>query len=174
MFEIRKSNMNDVDMIIKHYKEVIIQIKNNKYNPNWEYGVYPKEENIINSIKSGDLYIGLINSQIVSSIVIDHTPIQKYDTINWRINASDDEAYYIHLVAVNQDYKHQGIANKMLKYAFNKCIKENIKTVRLCINKNNISIEKLYLNNGFSNVDSIEVNDEDRGLLFFEVYDKLF
>ncbi|MBE6493306.1 MAG: GNAT family N-acetyltransferase [Methanosphaera stadtmanae] len=174
MFEIRKSNSNDVDIIIKHYKEVINQIKNNKNNPNWEYGVYPKKEYLINSIESGNLYIGLIDSQIVSSIIIDKIPIQQYKTINWRVNASKDESYYIHLVAVNQNYKKQGIANKMLDYAFNKCIEENIKTVRLCINKNNIGIEKLYLNNGFSNIDSIEVDDEERGLLLFEVYDKLF
>ena len=173
MFEIRKADMKDVDDVLNHYKEVINQIKDNEFNPGWRYDIYPKEKNLINSIKSGNMYIGLIDSRIVSSIIIDHIPIHCHDTINWNIHPKEDEIYYVHLVAVNQDYRKQGLASKLLKFAFDLSKENGVKCIRLSINKNNIPIEKLYKRHGFIHVDSIEVDDEDRGLLFFEIYEKI-
>ena len=171
MFKIRRAMMDDVEDVLNHYKIVISQIKNNKNNPGWNYGIYPKEEKLITSIETGNMYIGIIDSKIVSSIVIDHNPISNHESINWLVDC--DDAYYIHLVAVNQDYKKRGLAGVMLEYAFELCRLDGVRSIRLSINKKNIQIEKVYLRHGFINVDQIEVDDDKRGLLNFEIYEKI-
>ena len=173
MLNIRKANINDTKQVLKHYSTVIDQIQNYESNPEWIHGIYPKEEKIIESIETGELYLGIINSKVVSSMVLDHNPNQGFEEINWNVNCDEKSAYYIHLVAVNQNYKNRGIAKEMLRYTFNNAKNNDIKSIRLSLNRKNLAIEKLYTQFEFKYVDAIEVNDKDRGLKFFNVYEKV-
>jgi hypothetical protein len=49
----RKANNDDTNTVINLYEELINAIKNNEHTPQWEYGVYPKDKNIIEAIENG-------------------------------------------------------------------------------------------------------------------------
>ncbi len=169
---IRKATKEDTENVLKHYSTVIDQIKNNEYNPGWEHEVYPREENLIQAIDSDELYVGIRDGKIVSSIIINNIPNEGYENLKWNVEADDEHVYYIHLVAVNQNYRKQGFAKKMLNYAFDLAQKNSIKSIRLNIHMNNIAIEPVYTKLGFEYIDTIEVNNKYRGLLRFNVYEK--
>ena len=57
MLKIRKASINDADAVTKLYEELIDAIKDNEYTPQWEYGVYPKDENILTAIEDEELYV---------------------------------------------------------------------------------------------------------------------
>lgn len=173
MLAIRKASSDDIHIVLNLYKKLIDEVKNQEYTPEWEYGVYPKEESLIKSIEANELYVGEIDSEIVSSIVIDHNPNKDYENIKWKLDVKNEEVYYIHLVAVNQDYKKKGIAKQMLSHAFKQAKKNSIKSIRLSVVKNNLPAENLYKKFDFELRNSIEVYDEDRGLKFFKVLEKI-
>lgn len=173
MFNIRKAKKEDTDEIIHLYKEVINQIKDYESNPGWIFGKYPKEEHIANLIKLNEVFIGIIDDEIVSSVVVNHTPNKGDDEIDWKIKTDLKDIYYIHLVAVNRKHKGKGIATKMIKYISNEAKENNIKSIRLNLNKTNIKIEKLYLNLGFEYVASNTVFIEERGNISFNIYEKV-
>lgn len=173
MLNITKAREDELNDIITHYKTVIEQIKDYDYTPGWIFGKYPKKEHLQKPIEKGNLYVGKIDSKIVSSIVIDQNENDGYDKLNWSNEFNADEIYYIHLVAVNQDYKNRRIAKTMLDYAFDMAKENSIKSIRLSLNLKNINIEPLYLKNGFEYVDSFEIFIEDRGMVNFNVYEKI-
>lgn len=169
---IRKATEEDTENVLNHYRTVINQIRNNEYNPGWEHDIYPLKEDITQAINSDELYIGIKDGKIASSIIINNTKYDGYENLNWNVEAKDNEIYYIHLVAVNQDYKKQGLAKNMLNYAFDLAKKNSIKSIRLSIHMNNIAIEPVYTKLGFEYIDTINVNHKLRGPLQFKVYEK--
>lgn len=173
MITIRKAIDKDIDNVLKLYSEVIDQIRDNESNPNWEHGIYPRKENIYDAINDGELYVGEKNGEIASAIVINKKSNEGYENIKWNVDVDDEFVYYIHLVAVNQKYRKQGFAKKMLSYAFDLARENSIKCIRLSIHMNNLGIEPLYTNCGFGYVDTIKVNNKYRGLLSFKVYEKI-
>lgn len=173
MLEIRQANNSDIDAVLKFYEELIDEIKDNKHTPQWENGIYPKEEKLIKSIKAGELFIGLKDSQIACAMVLDHNSNKGYENIKWKTDAGFDEVYVIHLLAVKTCYNHQGFAKQLLQFAFDKAEKDCMKSIRLSIMKDNIPAEKLYQNQGFEYIGSMEVYDEDRGLKYFNVCEKI-
>lgn len=169
---IRRATKEDTENVLKHYSTVVDQIRNNEINPGWEHGVYPRKEDIIQAINSDEVYVGIRDGKIVSSIIINNTPNEGYENLKWNVECDDEHTYYIRLVAVNQDYKKQGFAKQMLNYAFELAKENDIKSIRLNIHMNNIGIEPVYTKLGFEYIDTIQVNNKYRGLLQFKVYEK--
>ena len=173
MIEFRKACMDDADTILKLYNDLINAIKNNVHTPEWDYGVYPKEENIINAIKSDELYVGVMGSEIVSLMVVNHTPNMGFDTVKWNVDEDYDKVYVVHLVAVKYEHNNKGIAKKMLNYLFDLAKENMIKSIRLSIIRNNKPAEHLYKKFDFKYVDSVCVHADERGLKEFKIYEKV-
>lgn len=173
MLNIRKAKCDDIDIVLDLYKDLIDKIKNNKFTPEWEYGIYPREEYIIDLIKSNEVYVGEIDSEIVSSIVINHKPNPGYENIKWNTDLENENVYYIHLVAVNPSHKRKGIGKEMLNFSFNQAKENSVKSIRLSVVKNNLPAENLYKKFDFEHIDSIEVYDKYRGLKHFKVFEKV-
>ena len=172
MINIRKATYKYVENVLNLYKDLIEKIKNYKHNPEWIYNIYPKESNIINSIKTNELYVGETDSKIVSSMVLDNTPNKGFENIEWKMKLNYNEVYVIHLLAVHPDYNKRGFGKKMLEYSFKKAIENSIKSIRLSIVKRNLPVEKFYYKFGFEYISSMEVYDEDRGHKFLKYMKK--
>ena len=173
MITIKKASGKDIENVLKLYSEVIDQIRDNESNPGWEHDIYPRKEDICEVINAEELYVGVKDNEIASAIVINNKSNDGYENVKWNIDADDEEIYYIHLVAVNQKYKKQGFAKKMLKYALDLAKENSIKSIRLRIHMNNLGIEPLYTKCGFQYVDTIYVVHKYRGPLSFKVNEKI-
>lgn len=173
MLTIRKAENKDTTEVIELYKKLIDQIKDYKSNPNWKKDIHPSKRYLIESISSGDLYVGVLDSKIVSSIVINHIAGKEFDNVNWNIDIDNKEAYYVHLVAVDQEYSRRGIAKKMLKFSFKLAKDNNVKSIRLSLNRNNLAIEGLYTKLNFVLVETVQTYVENRGTITFNIYEKL-
>lgn len=173
MLKIRKANKDDIHTVTKLYEELINAIKDNEYTPQWEYGIYPKDETIIDAIEQEELYVGVIGSEIVSSIVINHKANEGYENVKWKLDEDYENIYVVHLVAVKHGHGNKGIAKKMLSYVFDLAKEKSIKSVRLSIMENNLPAEKVYKKLNFEYIDTITVHADDRGLKTFNLYEKL-
>ena len=169
----RKASNDDTNTVINLYEELINAIKNNEHTPQWEYGVYPKDKNIIEAIENEELYVGVIDEEIVSSVVINHKANKGYENIQWKIDEDYENVYVVRLVAVKHGHENKGIAQKMLKYVFDLAKEKSIKSVRLSIIENNVPAERVYKKLAFEYVDTISVKADERGLKTFNLYEKL-
>lgn len=173
MLSIRKANKNDINTVIELYEELINAIKDNEHTPQWVYGIYPKDETIIEAIEAEELYVGEIDSEIVSSIVINHKANEGYENIKWKIDDDYDNIYVVHLVAVKHGHGNKGIAKKMLSYVFDLAKENSIKSVRLSIMENNVPAERVYKKLDFEYVDTMTVDLADRGVKTFNLYERI-
>ena len=173
MLKITKANIYEINDVIQHYKTIINQIKDYSYSPGWKYGIYPTDEHITNAIKKGELYVGKLDSKIVASLIINKNPVEANEKIIWTQKLNVHEIYYIHLVAVNQNYKKRGLAKQMLYHSFNLAKNNLIKSIRLSLNVKNITIENLYLKTGFKLKGTEKVFIKKRGYITFNFYEKI-
>lgn len=173
MLNISKARTSETNEVIQHYKTVINQIQNNKHTPGWIFGIHPTEEHIKNAIKNQELIIGKVESKIVASLILDKNPLEANDKIQWSQNHKKEEISFIHLVAVNQEYKNMGFAKQMLNHTFKLAKNNKIKSIRLSLNIKNLIIENLYLKTGFNCMGTEEVFIEKRGNITFNLYEKI-
>ena len=72
---------------------------------------------------------------------------------------------FITNVSVSRNYQGKGIAVKLMKMCKNYAVKHNFNEIRLEVNKNNVSVIKLYQRLGF---DEIEVNQDILTMRFMD------
>lgn len=169
--KIRAAKTEDYIRVRDFYYVLIDAMKDAEYKPGWEKDVYPTQEFLSHSIEHGELYIGEIDGQIVSSMVVNHEYNDGYKSIRWLVDAKDSELLVIHALGVDRGFSGQGIAGQMVQEVLRKAHEQHIKTVRLDVLEGNLPAEKAYTKLGFQYLDTIRMFYEDTGWTNFKVYE---
>ena len=103
---------------------------------------YPSKEVFKNDIDNQDLYVGSINSDVVSCIMFSSFKDEVYRDIKWL--ESDSKNLYIHRLAVHPSFQNKGVASKMMDFAENFAKKNNFNSVRLDTFSQNPINNKFY------------------------------
>lgn len=90
-------------------------------------------------IYHGAVYIARIDQEVVG--VIEY--MRDFDKVN---------KTYLYGLAVDKDYRNQGIGNKLLKYSLNKLKGDKIKEVELTVDPDNEEALNLYREFGFERI----------------------
>lgn len=91
MVEIRLANHDDFQNVQEFYYALIEEMSHLEYTPRWEKDVYPTSEFLSDSIENKELYIGEIDGQIASVMVVNHSYNEGYKEIKWQVEAEDTE-----------------------------------------------------------------------------------
>ena len=133
--------------------------------------IYPAQEFLISSIKSKELYIGEMDRQIVSCMVVNHKYNDGYKDIQWSVEVSDSELFVIHALGVNPMFSGKGIAKQMVQQVIKIAHENNIKTIRLDVLDGNIPAERAYTKIGFMYLDTIQMFYEDTGWTNYKLFE---
>lgn len=171
MFEIRSAKNKDYESIRDFYYSLTDEMKDSKYKPGWEKDVYPTQEFLIQSIENNELFVGELNGQIVSCMVINHQGNEGYKKIHWSMNVNDSLVYVIHALGVHPFYSGCGYAKQMVQFAIKEAEENHIKTIRLDVLSGNLPAEKVYCQFGFQYLDTIQMYYEDTGWTDFKMYE---
>ena len=171
MLQIRTAGSKDYDSIRAFYYSLIEAMEDSEYKPGWEKDIYPTQEFLIKSIKNNELYIGQIDGQIVSCMIVNHEYNDGYRDIQWSIEAKDAELLVIHALGVNPMFSGEGIAKQMVQQVVNMAHENNIKTIRLDVLEENIPAEKAYTKIGFVYLDTIQMFYEDTGWTDYKLFE---
>lgn len=171
MFEVRSANKNDFERICLFYYSMIDDMQNNEYKPGWKKGIYPTTELLHDSINCGELFIGELDGDIASAMVVNHQFNEGYHKMEWSIEADPLEISVIHALGVHPDFTGNGYAKEMVKKALSLAIENKQKAVRLDVLEGNIPAEKLYTSLGFNYIDTIQMYYEDTGWTDFKLYE---
>ena len=166
-----KAEQIHFDSIIKFYYDLIESMRDAEFRPKWEKDVYPTRDFIQNSIKNGELYIGIIDGDIVGAMVINQENNDGYHAVKWNVQADNGEIAVLHILAVSPRRQRQGLAKKMVDYAINACKSNGIKALRLDVLISNVPAQKLYAEHGFAYIATVQLYYEDTGLMDFMLYE---
>ena len=116
---------------------------------------YPNRKVILNDLKSGNYYIGIINKEIVAGIKIDTNQDPSYLTINW-IDKSN-HFMVVHRLCSKSTMWNKGIGKKMMHFAQNLAIKKGFNSIRLDTYINNPKAIQFYKKMGYQQLGYIHL-----------------
>lgn len=141
-FTIEKATLKDLDEILKITQQALITMKKLGFHQ-WDEN-YPNIEIFTQDIEKNHLYICREKEQILGFICINElfSP-QEYKDIcfNPKFN---DKTFYLHRLAINQDFKRQGIGFKLLNFCEEFAIKNNKLSLRADTSSKNFPMNSLF------------------------------
>lgn len=171
MLQIKTADSNDYSIVRDFYYLLIDAMEDAEYKPGWERDIYPTQEFLISSIVSNELYIGKMDGQIASCMVVNHHYNDGYKDIPWSVEAKDSELFVIHALGVHPMFSGKGLAKKMVQEVIKIAHVNNIKTIRLDVLEGNIPAEKAYTKMGFTYLDTIQMFYEDTGWTNYKLFE---
>lgn len=171
MLNIRTADIADYNDVRDFYYDMIDELENAKYSPDWKKDEFPTQEYLVGAIKNNELYIGELDGRIVSSMVINHEYSEGYQNVRWSVEASDRELLIIHLLGVRSAYSGKGIAREMIGKVIDFARDNGIKTIRLDVIEANEPAAAVYTKLGFKYVETIKLYYEDTGWANFRMFE---
>ncbi|GAA0730470.1 GNAT family N-acetyltransferase [Clostridium malenominatum] len=135
-------------------------------NFQWNEG-YPLEEDFIKDITEGTLYVYDIKGIIAGLICINRDEAEEYKSVNWSMTK---EAFIIHRLAVNNNFRGQGVGYKLINHANAICIENNISYLKTDTNSLNIKAQGLLKKCGYTFVGKTSLSGHEG---VFYCYDKV-
>lgn len=162
---IRKASLNDVNNIMDIIKSTVSEMKTYN-NTQWDEN-YPQAIDFIEDVESGDLYVQDEDGQIKGFICVNYVEPIEYEDLSWE---SKDKAMVIHRMAVNPNYRQQGIATKLMNFAEKLALKNNVVYLKTDTYSINTKMNSLFKKCGFNLVGEMSFLGKEKP---FYCYDKL-
>lgn len=69
---VEKAYIKQFEDVRSFYHSLIDGMQDRKYDIGWKKDIYPEPEFLMSSISKGELFVGLINDQIMAAMIINH------------------------------------------------------------------------------------------------------
>ena len=171
MLEIRPATETEYPAVKGFYDSLIDAMENAEFGPGWKKDIYPAPEFLIESIRSGELYIGVMDEIIVSCMILNHECNDGYKEIKWSVDAKASEVFIIHALGVAPKFGKRGIAKEMVRKALDVAYRNSVKVLRLDVLRGNTPAVKAYTKMGFQSMGMVQMFYEDTGWADFEMFE---
>lgn len=152
ILQYRKATLHDLEEInclVTHATDVLI--KNGILQ--WDE-IYPTKEDFRVDINNDQLYIGLMDEQIVVVYTLNQECEEEYQNGHWKY--PDIPFYIVHRLCVHPDFQNQGIGKQTLLHIEAELLKIDIHAIRLDVFSNNPFSLKLYNSLNYSKVGHVD------------------
>ena len=171
MLEIRPASESEYGTVRAFYHALIDALEHAEFSPGWEKDIYPTPLFLMESIRNGELYMGIMDGEIVSCMVLNHKCNEGYQKVKWSVDASDKDVLFIHILGVAPEFGGRGIAKDMVRNAFDTACRQHINVLRLDVLQGNTPAVKAYTKMGFQYMDTIQMFYEDTGWTNYELFE---
>jgi predicted GNAT family N-acyltransferase len=157
--------LDDVMNIINQAK---LYFKNNSINQ-WQDG-YPNSDSIISDINNHVSYVLIDNDVVIGTMYfhIGDDPTYKYIE-NGQWLTKNQKYGIIHRIAVDENVKGKSLALNLVNYAIKQCQINNINSIRIDTHKDNLSMQRFLLKNGFQSCGIIYLENGDQRIGFEKI-----
>ena len=172
----RRALLHETDAVIAFYRKLMTDNASSPYHPDWRPDIYPTDKQIADYIAREELYVrdepsDAGKDKYIAAFALSGEPVDGYDTVQWRVNASWEETAVVHLLCVACAYQHRGIGRQTVDALLSICRDMGKKAVRLDVMTKNLPAQKLYASAGFVTVGQYEITYEDTGTMYFYMYE---
>ena len=171
MLHIRQAEESEYPEVRHFYHSLIRAMEGSRYLPGWEIDVYPAPDYLKDCLRKQELYVGELDGEMASCMVVNQDYNEAYDKIDWPTPASGGEFLVVHALGVHPDFAGRGLAKEMVQEAVRMARGAGMKAVRLDVLRGNLPAEKLYESQGFRRVQVIPMFYEDTGWTDYEGYE---
>lgn len=165
---VRLAQIQDLPSIMQNINNARIFLK--KLGINQWQRKYPNENVILKDIFYKKCYVWEVQDKIVGSLVISFDGDEDYDKIyagNW---IKSEKYLVIHRVVVANDFKGQGLASKMLKYAEKISKQKQIYYAKIDTHEKNYNMQNVLNKNGYSYRGLINIADGTSRIVFDKIF----
>ena len=132
----------------------------------WEIKKYPNKQCLKEDILNNEMYSGIIDRTIVSTIVVNKNFSEEYRNCKWDYNG--DNYIVIHRLCVNSEYQNKGIATKTMEIIEKEWKNKKIESIKLDAFSRNPAALRLYDKLGYKKVGEM---DSWKGI--FYIFEKI-
>ena len=168
---IEKAKEYQYEAVRAFYHSLIDDFEGDTYDIGWKKDIYPEPEFLMNSIVNGQLFVGILENQIIAAMVLNHEYNESYNEYEWEIKATKDEVLVIHALGIAPQQTRKGYAKQLVKYAIEYAKLNKQKVIRLDVLKGNLPAEKFYSCIGFKYLHTLPMYYEDTGWTDYELYE---
>lgn len=157
--DIRKAESSDIKDIMTIVKKVVPLMRASG-NYQWSDD-YPNPEVFQEDIDKDQLWVGIMDSKVVSVIAITNEQSPEYSDVGWDLN---EDALVTHRLAVDPDLQGAGLARTMMNYAEKLAKERGIHVLRVDTNSENKATQALFPKLGYeySGIISLRKNPDLR------------
>ena len=141
---IRKATKIDISKIMEIIATTVKEMKLYN-NTQWDEN-YPQAKNFSKDIETGDLYVDELNGEIRGFVCVNYAEPTEYRCINWH---SSEKAMVIHRMAVNPNFRNQGVGISLLKFSEELALKNGILYLKTDTYSINDKMNALFKKFGF-------------------------
>lgn len=167
---IREAAFDEFNQVVAFYDSIIDDMQGSKYHPMWQKRIYPTLNFLRESIKNGQLYIQIVNNNIVGCMVMNNFG-NGYDTVPWSISVENEFVNVIHALGISVKEQGKGYAKALVEESIKIAKKHNAKVIRLDVLAPNIPAHELYKKCGFQLRETKDLFYEDTGWTQFMLYE---
>lgn len=161
----RKATKTDVVEIMKIIAATVEEMKSYN-NTQWDEN-YPQAENFSKDIDAGDLYVDELGGEIRGFVCVNYIEPSEYDDIKWQ---SSEKAMIVHRMAVNPNFRNQGVGLSLLKFSENLALENGVKYLKTDTYSINDKMNSLFRKFGFKLAGEMEFLGKEKP---FYCYDKI-
>lgn len=169
--QIRRAEEKDYPAVRDFYYAITDEMADSEFKPGWERDVYPTQAFLQDSIRRGELYIGLEDGAVAGCMIVNGDCNDGYRGTAWGVEAGPDEVCVIHALGVRRALNGRGLAGQLTQYALDEARSKGLKAVRLDVLEENIPAERAYTRVGFVYRGTVRMFYEDTGWTNYRLFE---
>ncbi len=172
--KIKQAEMCDFEKIMSFYDVMCKFLGEKDFLPDGDKGGFPSRDMVKEAIYSGSQFVGVEDGKIIAAYIMNHDCDSAYHTVQWHIDAAENEVVVLHALRVLPDYGGRGYSKQLVEHAIRTAKSREQKAIRLdCIVGNDVPV-KVYTSFGFEYVDTVDIIYADIGVpMQFKLYELL-
>ncbi|MFT4699277.1 MAG: ribosomal protein S18 acetylase RimI-like enzyme [Flavobacteriaceae bacterium] len=137
---IRLAEIEEIPEILSVTKACANHMISNKIFQ-WNEG-YPSQSAFENDILRNELYVFLLNENLIGTLVLTPKMDEEYIPIKWRTQSKNN--LYIHRLSIHPKHQGKGFAQQLMDFAESFAIENNYSSIRLDTFSKNLRNQKFY------------------------------
>ncbi|MGE5627230.1 MAG: GNAT family N-acetyltransferase [Solirubrobacterales bacterium] len=162
---IRKALFDDLEEIMGIIRATVAEMREYN-NTQWDEN-YPGEKDFINDINNQDLYVAEQNDKLVGFVCINKVEPVEYAGLKWTLK---ETCMVVHRMAVNINFRREGIGSELMKFAENLALSNNIRYLKTDTYSINTKMNALFKKCGYTFVGKMNFLGKEKP---FNCYEKV-
>ena len=163
MINIRPAHASDLDAIAAMLPRVVDSMQA-AGNDQWQED-YPRLEDFARDIELGQLWVTIQGGRLVGAMCVNDALPPEYDSISW---THTGPCLTIHRLAVDPDFRRQGLARAMLSFAQEHARTLGMTHLRVDTYSLNLPMQQLFLSQDFQPRGEFYFSNRTRPFLAYE------
>ena len=154
--EFRLAKESELQKVVEIYERILDDEEAGHATIGWERGVYPTLETARSAFLKGELYVALIDGEIVASAIINSEQVDVYEKGEWQYDVADDKILVLHTLTVDPRVGGKGVGREFVDFYEKLAIERGKPYLRLDTNAKNVRARRMYKTLGYREIGIVD------------------